>query len=118
MSLIQAYNSFDELKNKDMSESLSTLLINAINSNLDSYQNSLSKSNDGKSQGVKETLDETISNLKTRLKTSKERTLNSQKRLENSSNFMKIYKLECQIFQKLRLLLQMHWLKQTPICHL
>ena len=67
MSLIQAYNSFDELKNKDMSESLSTLLINAINSNLDSYQNSLSKSNDGKSQGVKETLDETISNLKNKI---------------------------------------------------
>ena len=67
MSLIQVYNSFDELKNKDMSESLSTLLINAINSNLDSYQNSLSKSNDGKSQGVKETLDETISNLKNKI---------------------------------------------------
>ena len=67
MYLIQAYNSFDELKNKDMSESLSTLLINAINSNLDSYQNSLSKSNDGKSQGVKETLDETISNLKNKI---------------------------------------------------
>ena len=67
MSLIQAYNSFDELKNKDMSESLCTLLINAINSNLDSYQNSLSKSNDGKSQGVKETLDETISNLKNKI---------------------------------------------------
>ena len=67
MSLIQAYNSFDELKNKDMSESLSTLLINAINSNLDSYQNSLSKSNDGKSQGVKETLDETINNLKNKI---------------------------------------------------
>lgn len=67
MSLIQTYNSFDELKNKDMSESLSTLLINAINSNLDSYQNSLSKSNDGKSQGVKETLDETISNLKNKI---------------------------------------------------
>ena len=67
VSLIQAYNSFDELKNKDMSESLSTLLINAINSNLDSYQNSLSKSNDGKSQGVKETLDETISNLKNKI---------------------------------------------------
>ena len=67
ISLIQAYNSFDELKNKDMSESLSTLLINAINSNLDSYQNSLSKSNDGKSQGVKETLDETISNLKNKI---------------------------------------------------
>ena len=67
MSLIQAYNSFDELKNKDMSESLSTLLINAISSNLDSYQNSLSKSNDGKSQGVKETLDETISNLKNKI---------------------------------------------------
>ena len=67
MTLIQAYNSFDELKNKDMSESLSTLLINAINSNLDSYQNSLSKSNDGKSQGVKETLDETISNLKNKI---------------------------------------------------
>ena len=67
MSLIQVYNSFDELKNKDMSESLSPLLINAINSNLDSYQNSLSKSNDGKSQGVKETLDETISNLKNKI---------------------------------------------------
>lgn len=67
VSLIQAYNSFDELKNKDMSEPLSTLLINAINSNLDSYQNSLSKSNDGKSQGVKETLDETISNLKNKI---------------------------------------------------
>ena len=67
VSLIQAYNSFDELKNKDMSESLSTLLINAINSNLDSYQNSLSKSNDGKSQGVKETLDEKISNLKNKI---------------------------------------------------
>ena len=67
MTLIQAYNSFDELKNKDMSESLSTLLINAINSNLDSYQNSLSKSNDGKSQGVKETLDETINNLKNKI---------------------------------------------------
>ena len=67
MSLIQVYNSFDELKNKDMSESLSTLLINAINSNLYSYQNSLSKSNDGKSQGVKETLDETISNLKNKI---------------------------------------------------
>ena len=67
MSLIQVYNSFDELKNKDMSESLSTLLINAINSNLDSYQNSLSKSNDGKSQGVKETLDETSSNLKNKI---------------------------------------------------
>ncbi|QLB53155.1 type VII secretion protein EsaA [Streptococcus sanguinis] len=66
-SLIQAYNSFVELKNKDMSESLSTLLINAINSNLDSYQNSLSKSNDGKSQGVKETLDETINNLKNKI---------------------------------------------------
>ena len=67
MSLIQAYNSFDELKNTDMSASLSTLLINAINSNLDSYQNSLSKSNDGKSQGVKETLDETINNLKNKI---------------------------------------------------
>ena len=67
MSLIQTYNSFDELKNKDMSESLSTLLINAINSNLDSYQNSLSKSNDGKSQGVKETLDETINTLKNKI---------------------------------------------------
>ena len=66
-SLIQAYNSFVELKNKDMSESLSTLLINAINSNLDNYQSSLSKSNDGKTQGVKETLDETISNLKNKI---------------------------------------------------
>ncbi|MDQ8693305.1 type VII secretion protein EsaA [Streptococcus sp. IsoGale022] len=66
-SLIQAYDSFVELKNKDMSESLSTLLINAINSNLDNYQSSLSKSNDGKTQGVKETLDETISNLKNKI---------------------------------------------------
>ena len=66
-SLIQAYNSFVELKNKDMSESLSTLLINAINSNLDNYQSSLSKFNDGKTQGVKETLDETISNLKNKI---------------------------------------------------
>ena len=66
-SLIQAYNSFVELKNKDVSESLSTLLINAINSNLDNYQSSLSKSNDGKTQGVKETLDETISNLKNKI---------------------------------------------------
>ncbi len=68
MSLIQAYNSFDELKNKDMSESLSKLLVQAVESNLGAYENSLSDSKDGKPENsVKGKLDTTISLLKNKI---------------------------------------------------
>ena len=68
MSLIQAYNSFDELKNKDMSESLSKLLVQAVESNLGAYENSLSDSKDGKPENsVKGKLDNTITSLKSKI---------------------------------------------------
>ena len=68
MSLIQAYNSFDELKNKDMSESLSKLLVQAVESNLGAYENSLSDSKDGKPENsVKGKLDDTITSLKSKI---------------------------------------------------
>lgn len=68
MSLIQAYNSFDELKNKDVSESLSKLLVQAVESNLGAYENSLSDSKDGKPENsVKGKLDTTISLLKNKI---------------------------------------------------
>lgn len=67
-SLIQAYNSFDELKNKDVSESLSKLLVQAVESNLGAYENSLSDSKDGKHENsVKGKLDTTISLLKNKI---------------------------------------------------
>jgi type VII secretion protein esaA len=68
MSLIQAYNSFDELKNKDMSESLSKLLVQAVESNLGAYENSLSDSKDGKPENsVKGKLNNTITSLKSKI---------------------------------------------------
>ena len=68
MYLIQAYNSFDELKNKDMSESLSKLLVQAVESNLGAYENSLSDSKDGKPENsVKGKLDNTITSLKSKI---------------------------------------------------
>ena len=68
MSLIQAYNSFDELKNKDVSESLSKLLVQAVESNLGAYENSLSDSKDGKPENsVKGKLDDTITSLKSKI---------------------------------------------------
>ena len=68
MYLIQAYNSFDELKNKDVSESLSKLLVQAVESNLGAYENSLSDSKDGKPENsVKGKLDTTISLLKNKI---------------------------------------------------
>ncbi|MGT2708798.1 type VII secretion protein EsaA [Streptococcus panodentis] len=72
-SLIAAYQSFAELKNADMTESLSALLSDAIDSNLTTYQKSLSQGDDGQPDtGVKEQLDTTIGNLKTKLATIKE----------------------------------------------
>ena len=66
MYLIQAYNSFDELKNK--SESLSKLLVQAVESNLGAYENSLSDSKDGKPENsVKGKLDNTITSLKSKI---------------------------------------------------
>lgn len=68
MSLIQAYNSFDELKNKDVSESLSKLLVQAVESNLGAYENSLSDSKDGKPENsVKGKLNNTITSLKSKI---------------------------------------------------
>ena len=68
MSLIQAYNSFDELKNKDVSESLSKLLVQAVESNVGAYENSLSDSKDGKPENsVKGKLDDTITSLKSKI---------------------------------------------------
>ena len=68
MYLIQAYNSFDELKNKDMSESLSKLLVQAVESNLGAYENSLSDSKDGKPENsVKGKLNNTITSLKSKI---------------------------------------------------
>lgn len=68
MYLIQAYNSFDELKNKDVSESLSKLLVQAVESNLGAYENSLSDSKDGKPENsVKGKLDDTITSLKSKI---------------------------------------------------
>ena len=68
MSLIQSYNSFDELKNKDMSESLSKLLVQAVESNLGAYENSLSDSKDGKPENsVKGKLNNTITSLKSKI---------------------------------------------------
>ena len=67
-SLIQAYNSFVELKNKDMSESLSKLLVQAVESNLGAYENSLSDSKDGKPENsVKGKLNNTITSLKSKI---------------------------------------------------
>ena len=68
MSLIQAYNSFDELKNKDVSESLSKLLVQAVESNLGAYENSLSDSKDGKPENsIKGKLDDTVTSLKSKI---------------------------------------------------
>ncbi|KXT85017.1 putative secretion accessory protein EsaA/YueB [Streptococcus sp. DD11] len=66
--LLDAYYSLQELKNGDMTEALTNLLVDAIQSNLDSYQNSLSQGDNGQpDQGVQQNLNVSIDQLKTKI---------------------------------------------------
>lgn len=66
--LLDAYQSLEALKTEDMTDALADLLTSAIQSNLDSYQTSLTQGDDAQgTHGVQENLDVSISQLKTKI---------------------------------------------------
>mgnify|MGYP000843599083 FL=1 len=64
-SLLQVYSSIEQLKTGRMNEVLTSLLLEAIQSNLDEYKGSLSKTeNTSDNKSVQERLDDTLGQLK------------------------------------------------------